>query len=265
METKMTTEKLDFNPSFEGLEEMVTYLTGPKGCPWDQKQTPSSLTPMLLEECHELIEAIENNDIENIIEEIGDVIFHLAFQIQLANSKNLFDSRIIFRTVIDKYIRRHPHVFGGKEVENIPELKKNWEEIKKLEKEESRSSALDGIPKSLPSLSHAEAIQKRAANTGFDWETLPEIDEKVIEELDELKKAKSKKEQQEEFGDLIFTLVNIARHQGINAEQALRESNRKFLSRFTKMEVLSSNRGQEFEKLNIKEKDALWDEVKLLD
>ena len=261
----MSFEKLDLPSSFEGLEEMVTYLTGPEGCPWDKKQTSTSLSPMLLEECYELVEAIENNDIENIIEEIGDVIFHLAFQIKLADSENLFDSKAIFRNVIDKYIRRHPHVFNNKKIKDIPELKKNWEDIKKLEKEKDRNSALDGIPKSLPSLAYAEVIQKRAANTGFDWETLPEIDEKVIEELNELKNARSEKEKQEEFGDLIFTLVNIARHQGIDAEQALRESNRKFHSRFTKMEILSSNRSQEFEKLNINEKDALWDEIKLLD
>lgn len=260
----MSFEKLDLPSSFEGLEKMVTYLTGPEGCPWDKKQTPISLSPMLLEECYELVEAIENNDIKNIIEEIGDVIFHLAFQIKLADSENLFDSKAIFRNVIDKYIRRHPHVFTNKKIKDIPELKKNWEDLKKLEKEKDRDSALDGIPRSLPSLAYAEVIQKRAANTGFDWETLPEIDEKVIEELNELRNAKSEKEKEEEFGDLIFTLVNIARHQGIDAEQALRQSNRKFHSRFTKMEILSSNRGREFEELNINEKDALWDEVKLL-
>ena len=260
----MSFGKLNLPSSFDGLEEMVAYLTDPEGCPWDKKQTPTSLSPMLLEECYELVEAIENNDTENIIEEIGDVIFHLAFQIKLADSENLFDSKTIFRNVIDKYIRRHPHVFNNKKIKDIPELKKNWEDIKKLEKEKYRNSALDGIPKSLPSLAYAEVIQKRTANTGFDWETLPEIDEKVIEELNELKNATSEKEKQEEFGDLLFTLVNIARHQGIDAEQALRESNSKFHSRFTKMESLSSKRGQEFEKLNIKEKDALWDEVKLI-
>jgi len=249
----------------KAFERMLTIMDELREqCPWDKKQTPTSLSPMLLEECCELIEAIENNDTENIIEEIGDVIFHLAFQIKLANSENLFDSKTIFRNVIDKYIRRHPHVFSNKKIKDIPELKKNWEDIKKLEKEKDRTSALDGIPKSLPSLAYAEVIQKRTANTGFDWETLPEIDEKVIEELNELKNATSEKEKQEEFGDLLFTLVNIARHQGIDAEQALRESNRKFHSRFTKMESLSSKRGQEFEKLNIKEKDALWDEVKLI-
>ena len=124
---------------------------------------------------------------------------------------------------------------------------------------------MDGIPKSLPSLAHAETIQKRAANTGFDWETSKEIEEKVIEELNELKDAASEKEKEEEFGDLLFTLVNIARHQGIDAEKALRVSNRKFITRFKKMEEVSANQGQEFEKLNINEKDALWNEIKLLD
>ena len=124
---------------------------------------------------------------------------------------------------------------------------------------------MDGIPKSLPSLAHAETIQKRAANTGFDWETSKEIEEKVIEELNELKDAASEEEKEEEFGDLLFTLVNIARHQGIDAEKALRVSDRKFITRFKKMEEVSANQGQEFEKLNINEKDALWNEIKLLD
>ena len=124
---------------------------------------------------------------------------------------------------------------------------------------------MDGIPKSLPSLAHAETIQKRAANTGFDWETSKEIEEKVIEELNELKDAASEKEKEEEFGDLLFTLVNIARHQGIDAEKALRVSNRKFITRFKKMEEVSAKKGQEFEKLNINEKDMLWNKIKLLD
>ena len=261
----MISEKLDFPESFEGLEKMIQYLTGPDGCPWDKKQTPTTLTPMLVEECYELVDAIENNNHENIIEEIGDVIFHLAFQIRLGNLAGLFNSKDIFHNVLNKYIRRHPHVFENKTVSGIEELKRNWEDIKKSEKDKDRHSALDGIPKSLPSLAHAETIQKRAANTGFDWETSKEIEEKVIEELNELKDAASEEEKEEEFGDLLFTLVNIARHQGIDAEKALRVSNRKFITRFKKMEEVSANQGQEFEKLNINEKDALWNEIKLLD
>ena len=189
----------------------------------------------------------------------------MAFQIRLGNLAGLFNSKDIFHNVINKYIRRHPHVFENKTVSGIEELKRNWEDIKKSEKDKDRHSALDGIPKSLPSLAHAETIQKRAANTGFDWETSKEIEEKVIEELNELKDAASEKEKEEEFGDLLFTLVNIARHQGIDAEKALRVSNRKFITRFKKMEEVSANQGQEFEKLNINEKDALWNEIILLD
>ena len=261
----MSSKNPTFASSFEGLEQMIKHLNGPNGCPWDKEQTSISLIPMFIEECYELVDAIKSNNIENIIEEIGDVIFHIGFQIQIANSLDLFDSNLIFHNVIKKYIHRHPHVFQNKEFKDMPELKKTWEAIKKVEKGKERDSILDGVPKSLPALAYSKAIQKKASNIGFDWETLPEIDEKMIEEINEFKNAESDQEREEEFGDLIFTLVNIGRHQGIDAEQALRISNNKFYSRFKNMEKLSQERGQIFEDLNIKEKDALWDEVKYME
>jgi tetrapyrrole methylase family protein/MazG family protein len=250
-----------FPDTFKGVQKLVERLTGASGCPWDKTQTMNTLIPMLVEECYELVEAIESNDVEEIIEEIGDVLFHMAFQMNIGVKKGFFKDKDIFASTTEKYIRRHPHVFGDKQINSMKELTETWEEIKKNEKED-RKSALDGIPKSMPSLTHSYSLQRRAAKTGFDWECEEDIRAKVIEEFDELANTHTEEEKIEEFGDILFSLVNAGRRMGIDPEQSLRNSNRKFENRFRAMEKISSSRGSEFKILTIEEKDSLWEEVK---
>ena len=250
-----------FPDTFRGVQKLVERLTGARGCPWDKTQTMNTLIPMLVEECYELVEAIESNDVEEIIEEIGDVLFHMAFQMNIGVKTGFIKDKDIFASVTQKYIRRHPHVFGDKQINSMKELAETWEEIKRNEKED-RKSALDGIPKSMPSLAHSYSLQRRAAKTGFDWECEEDIRAKVIEEFDELANTNTEEEKIEEFGDILFSLVNAGRRMGIDPEQSLRNSNRKFESRFRAMEKISSSRGSEFKILTIEEKDSLWEEVK---
>lgn len=261
----MTEKLLSVPHSFEGARKLVDRLRSLNGCPWDREQTAKTLAPMLIEECHELVEAIENGDVRETIEELGDVIFHIAFQLHIGVSKDIFSDEIVFSKLIEKYIRRHPHVFDGKKAETKEELIENWEAIKRAEKEGMRKSALDGIPPSLPALIYATSLQKRAERTGFDWEHINEIKAKVIEELDEMEIAQNHSERSEEFGDLLFTLVNIARRMEIDPEQSLRYANRKFSRRFSEMEELSKRRGLDFSETTILEKDSLWNEVKRME
>lgn len=251
-----------FPSSFEGVRQLVSSLRSQEGCPWDREQTPKTLAPMLIEECHELVEAIENGDVSDIIEEIGDVLFHMAFQLQIGKSEGLFTDCKVFKSVNEKYVRRHPHVFGNEQVGTIEDLKGNWDRIKKIEKKGIRKSAIDGIPSDLPALAYADSIQKRASRTGFDWDDPDEIKDKVLEELDEIYAAQNHDEKQEEFGDLLFSIVNAARRMNIDSEQALRYSNRKFRKRFTEMESVCRKNGMDFANLTIEEKDELWNKVK---
>ena len=254
-----------FPSSFEGIAQLVSILRSQEGCPWDREQTPRTLAPMLIEECHELVEAIESDDVPDIIEEIGDVLFHIAFQLHLGKSEELFTDCKVFKSVNDKYVRRHPHVFGNEQAGTAEELKGNWDRIKKIEKKGIRKSAIDGIPGSLPALAYADSIQKRASRTGFDWDDPGEIKDKVLEELDEIYAAQNHVERQEEFGDLLFTIVNAARRMNIDSEQALRYSNRKFRKRFTEMESDCRKKGIDFAKLTIEEKEVLWNKVKKIE
>ncbi len=261
----MTENLLSLPHSFEGVRKLVDRLRSQEGCPWDKEQTAKTLAPMLVEECHELVEAIENGDVEGIIEELGDVIFHMAFQLHIGASEKVFSDGIVFSNLIEKYIRRHPHVFDGQKVETREELIENWEAVKRAEKKGARKSVIDGIPSSLPALVYATAVQKRASRTGFDWDHITEVKAKVIEELDEIELAQNHTEKEEEFGDLLFTLVNIARKMKIDPEQSLRLANRKFSRRFFEMEELSKKMGLEFLETTLPEKDSLWDEVKKME
>lgn len=254
---------LPFPDSFEGILQLVTQLRSKDGCPWDQEQTLQTLSPLLLEECYELVEATENEQDSERLEEIGDLLLHIAFQILLSEESGSFFRSDVFESTLKKYIRRHPHVFSDQPVDSIEELKDNWEKIKREEKEESRHYEMDGIPSNLPGLSCALKIQQKAARCGFDWDDSNEIHQKILEELSEFEAANNYDEQQEEVGDLLFTVTNMARHNGIDPEQALRNSNRKFISRFTSMEKLSEQAGQKFSDLPLKNQDDLWQQVKL--
>jgi MazG family protein len=255
----------EFPTTFEGLQLLVSVLRGEEGCPWDKKQTPKSLIPLMLEECYELFDAIEADDASNILEEIGDVLFHLAFQIHLGMSSNKLNSTKLYKYTIDKYIRRHPHVFGNEKIESLAELERSWESIKNTERPNQNKYTLDTIPKSSPTLKYAESLQSEAAQKGFDWENLTDVKSKIAEELQEVEDASNTHHIKEEMGDLLFTVVNYSRHLGIDPDQALRKANQKFKNRFTSMEKICEREDNSFERLSIEDKDTLWEEVKELE
>ena len=262
-EDTMTIDKPMIKPSFAGLISLVDKLRGPTGCPWDAEQDMESLVPLFLDECYELVDAMEVGDNEDLIEEIGDVLFHIAFQISLGKSDGRFNENTVCIRTSEKYKRRHPHVFGDGKADSIEEVEMHWERIKREEKVISNQSELDGIPKSLPALSYALAIQKRASKTGFDWTSATELRAKVWEEINEIDAAESLDEKREELGDLLFTIVNECRWMKIDPEQALRQSNRKFFGRLKGMERICKEENMDFSSLKPTEKDLLWDRAKL--
>ncbi|HMA62616.1 MAG TPA: nucleoside triphosphate pyrophosphohydrolase [bacterium] len=245
----------------EFLEVMETLL-GPDGCKWDKKQTHKSLIPYLLEETHEVIEAINHEDPDKLKEELGDLLLHLVFQAKLSKKKGDFDFSDSIRSIKEKMIRRHPHIFSDAEVESSSDIKQNWEKIKK---EEGRDSLMEGLPKTLPSLLFARRIQERAAESNFDWKNIEPIWDKIHEETDELKsaiKTKNQDEIEEEFGDLLFSLVNLSRFLKVNPEEALKITNRKFVRRFQKIEEKMDESERHFSDMTLAELDSLWNEAK---
>ena len=252
-----------FSDTFDGILELVDQLRSKEGCPWDQEQTLQTLSPLLLEECYELVEAIEIESASDILEELGDVFLHLAFQVSISEEEGTFRRSDVFEAALKKYIERHPHVFAGQMVNSIEELKDNWEKIKQEEKKESRESTMDGVPQNLPGLSSAQKIQQKAASSGFDWDDSNEIRGKILEELSEFESAETHEELEEEFGDLLFSIVNMGRHNKIDPEKAMRNANRKFISRFKSMEKLATQQGKKFSDLPLQDQDDLWKQVKL--
>ena len=257
------TAPLPFSGTFEGILDLVGQLRSEQGCPWDQEQTLLTLSPLLLEECYELIEAIETEKDSERLEELGDVFLHLAFQISISEDEGVFTRSDVFDSTLRKYIGRHPHVFADQIINSIEELKDNWEKIKQEEKKGTRTSTMDGIPQNLPSLSSAQKIQQKAARSGFDWDNSNEIRGKILEELSEFESAGTYAELEEEFGDLLFSVVNMGRHSKIDPEKALRNANRKFISRFKSMEKIATLRGKNFSDLPLQDQDDLWNEVEL--
>ena len=255
----------DFPPTFDGLYQLAAHLRSPDGCPWDREQTPDTLKHLFLEECYELVEAIESGDAGQMAEELGDVLFHAALQIALAQEGGAFSGEDVFGGVIAKLVRRHPHVFGDAKVDSAEQAIPRWDEIKRAEMAGTDRSILDGVPKAMPALAYAQAVQGRAARMGFDWDEYAGVAERVAEELREMDAASDPAERESEFGDALFSMVNASRWLGIEAETALRGSNRKFYARFKRMEQLAKERGLDFESLPMPEKDALWEEVKALE
>ena len=251
-----------FPHTFGGVHDVVATLLGPRGCPWDREQTFDSLKHLFLEECYELVEAIEEGDNAKIVEEMGDVLFHIAFQMQIAEANNQFTGKDVCAGVIDKLVRRHPHVFGDAVMDDASQAVPRWDQIKREEMSGEERSILDGVPKAMPALAYAQAVQGRAARMGFDWDDYAGVIEKVAEELRELEAAKSDAERERELGDLLFSLVNASRWLGAEAETALRMTNRKFYTRFTGMERLARERGLDFEALPLDAKEELWQETK---
>ena len=242
--------------------DILDTLLGPDGCEWDRKQTHKSLIPYLLEETHEVIEAINEQNQEKLKEELGDLLLHVVFQANLSKQEGHFKFSDSIRSIRKKMIRRHPHVFDDVEVNNTREIKQNWEKIKK---DEGRESLMEGLPKSLPSLLFARRIQERASELNFDWRKIEPIWTKIEEEIDELKEAISSKNQdeiEEEFGDLLFSLVNLSRFLKVNPEEALKITNRKFVQRFQKVEESADNINKNLSEMSLQELDKLWDKAK---
>ena len=246
---------------FDSLVEIIEKLRSPEGCPWDREQTHSSLRESFLQECYEVLEAIDAAEPAMLREELGDLMLHIVMQVQIASENGEFTLSNVIKDINEKIIRRHPHVFGEQEVNGTDEIIQNWEALKKQEKGED-VSILKSVPRQMPSLGYSQEVQHRVAQVGFDWEEDEGVIEKLAEEVSEFKQAESVEEKQREFGDMLFTLANLARRQGIDLESALREANRKFYRRFTRMEQLCQQRGVTVADLSFDEQNALWDKVK---
>ncbi len=245
------------------LVDLVDRLLGPGGCPWDQEQTHETLTKYLLEESYELVDAIETKDLVGMREELGDVMLQPLMHTQIQKRDGGFDADSVARQVTEKLIRRHPHVFGDVKAENSAEVLKNWDKIKKTEKaNQAKKSILSGIPRSLPALHRAHEVSKRAARQGFEWEKIEDVFAKLEEEKRELLEAMetgSPLQVESELGDLLFTVVNIARWEKVDAESALRKMLDRFTERFQLMETLSE---KDLTSLTAKEWDDLWNNAK---
>lgn len=257
------------NPdAFEKLIDLIKTLRGENGCPWDRKQTPQSMSLYLTEEVHELVEAIRSGNADDICEELGDVLFLVFFVANLFSEQKQFDIYDVLRLNLEKMIGRHPHVFGTDTVENAEEVRQRWHKLKMKEKNHAPDKSLmDSVPKSLPALMRAYRVSERAARIGFDWESLSGVMEKVHEEWAEFK-SEVKSEQQNnmasEFGDILFTLVNVARHAKIHPESALADTVAKFEKRFRYMEQAVLKQGILLESVPRDEMEKLWDESKTL-
>ena len=261
---------------FEKLVEIMTTLRGPNGCPWDKQQDFNSLKPMLVEEVYEVLEAVENNDFDGMSEELGDLLLHVVFHAQLGKETGKFDIDTVIGKISDKLVRRHPHVFGDESASTPEEVIKNWEAIKAQEKAEKlknrtpeQRSLLEGIPSKLPAIHEAHQISARAARVGFDWPDVDGIFEKLQEEVRELKEVISsgrdedKRDRlEDEIGDLLFVIVNIARYLKIDSESALKRANRKFKTRFQYMEKQLAEQGKSLEQSSLDEMEALWQKAK---
>jgi len=236
-------------------------------CPWDAKQTNESLRPNTIEEVYELCDALISHNVPDIRKELGDVLLHVCFYAKIASEKDEFDMADVCNSLCDKLIFRHPHIYGNVKAEDADAVKRNWEEIKLKEKGGNRT-VLAGVPSALPALIKASRIQEKARNVGFDWESPEQVWDKVQEEVGEVSaeiKAGHKIELEKEFGDLLFSVVNAARLYGVDPENALELTNRKFISRFNHLEVRSHELGKSLREMTLAEMDAIWDEAKALE
>jgi MazG family protein len=232
-------------------------------CPWDKKQTMESLRHLTIEEIYELADAILEGDLEEVKKELGDIMLHVVFYAKIGSEKGAFDITDVLNGVCDKLISRHPHIYGDVKVTSEEEVKANWE---KLKLKEGNKSVLGGVPSSLPAMVKAVRIQEKARGVGFDWDNKEQVWEKVQEELQEFKveEAKQSDEMEEEFGDLIFSLINYARFVGISPENALERTNKKFIKRFQFLEVESAKDGKQMGEMSLEEMDEYWNKAKLL-
>lgn len=245
---------------FDGLRAIVERLHAPGGCPWDREQTHASLRPHLLEESYEALEAIDAGDPARLTEELGDVLLQVLMHAAVGEREGRFALADVLEQIARKLVRRHPHVFGEAEARTAEEVYRNWEALKQAEK--PRSSVLEGVPVSLPALAASQSIQGRARRVGFDWPDVEGPLEKLREEIEEFARAEGAEEREDEFGDILFVVANVAQRLGLDAEQALRGANAKFRRRFGLVEELARERALDLRDLDLAGLDALWDEAK---
>ena len=247
---------------FQELVDIMAKLRGSDGCPWDREQTHDSLKPYLLEEAYEVLESLDHENMEGLEEELGDLLLQTIFHAQIADEEKRFSIFNVLKTLKEKLIRRHPHVFGDAVINTASEQKIHWENLKK---KEGKTSVIDGVPRNLPSLLRAHRIQQKAATVGFDWEKVAQVWDKVDEEMLELKSAiKSGKQElvKEEFGDLLFALVNLSRFLHINPEDSLRQAIEKFIHRFHQLEKRYESEEKKMRDSTLKEMDHYWNKIK---
>jgi tetrapyrrole methylase family protein / MazG family protein len=252
--------------SFDEFMDIIRQLRSENGCPWDKEQTHESLKTCLIEECYEVIEAINNKDVKNLREELGDILLQVALHTAIAEEKMEFDIQGVINEVSEKMIRRHPHVFGDKVAMDSTQVLGNWEEIKKQEKKEKNvSESIIKVPKALPANIRAEKVQKKAAKVGLEFDDFDQALEKVYEGIEELKKARKVvdfDDISEEYGDLMFYVVNLSTFLQLNAENSLTNATDKFINRFVGTERIAMAEGKRFDQLSIEELKALWGRIK---
>ncbi|MFZ6027325.1 MAG: nucleoside triphosphate pyrophosphohydrolase [Chloroflexota bacterium] len=251
--------------SFESFQEVVAHLRAPEGCPWDREQTHASLRTYLLEETYETLSALDANDPVAMCEEFGDLLLQIVLHAQIAAEADEFHMSDVLRTVSEKLVRRHPHVFGSVQVDGVHTVLQNWEALKAAEREsngETEKGLLDGIPLALPALVQALEYQKRAARVGFDWPDVDGILDKVCEEAAEVRRAPDDARRAAEIGDLLFAVVNLARFFRVDAEGMLRETNARFRRRFKYIERVARQSGKVVSDLSLQEMDAIWETAK---
>lgn len=246
--------------AFDRLVKIMDELR--EGCPWDRKQTIQSLRQLTLEEVYELTDSITDNNWKGIKEELGDLLLHIVFYARIGREEGQFTLDEMIHAICDKLVARHPHIYGDVSVENDEDVKRNWE---KLKLKEGKKSVLAGVPKGLPSLVKAMRLQEKAKQVGFEWENKDQVWEKVEEEMGEMKEAIEHNDPvkiEEEFGDVLFSLVNFARFLNVDAENALEITNKKFIARFTQMEQLALGKGKNLNDMSLEEMDSIWNEIK---
>lgn len=252
--------------SFDRLVEVLQKLRSPEGCLWDREQTHRSILPALLDESYEFFDAVDANDCAGMKEELGDILLQVIFHSQIAHEEKKFSIDEVVEEITEKLIRRHPHVFADTSVNSSADIIDNWERIKRTEKgKQDRKSVVDGIPKALPALARAEKVQERVKRCGFDWAEIAPVLDKVEEEFAEFREALENNDQrhkEEEFGDILFSLVNVARFCDISAEESLRSSTNKFMKRFMYIEDFFGGDPEKIKAAGFEELNRLWDESK---
>ena len=246
---------------FESLVEIIARLRAPDGCPWDREQTHATLRQYLLEETYEALAALDEADAAKLCQELGDLLLQIVLQAQIAHEAGEFDIGAVINGITTKLIYRHPHVFGDVKVKSAGEVAHNWEALKQRERGKD-ASILSSVPAQMPALAYSQDVQRRVAEVGFDWKDVDGVIDKLVEEVREFRQAEAGQRRAEEFGDLLFTLVNVARREGIDSETALREANERFVRRFQFMEDVCRQRGLAFAKLSFDEQNQLWEEAK---